>query len=57
MFIIGLLLAIVGAAGGILCWSRRFGGHNPGVLCLCVPLYAFLCHRSIDGERKWIILS
>jgi hypothetical protein len=59
MFIIGLLLAIVGAAGGIWCLIEAFSEDTTqGVLCLCVPFYAFYyVIARIDGEKKWIILG
>lgn len=59
MFVLGLLFALAGVVGYIWCLVEAFSADTTqGVLCLCVPFYAFFFVLvRLDSEHKWIILG
>jgi len=59
MIIFAYLLSLVGFIGVIWCLIEAYGEDTTqGVLCMCVPFYAFyFAIAKIDPPKKWIILG
>lgn len=59
MIYIAYLLSLVGFVGGIWCLIEAYSEDTTqGVLCMCVPFYAFyFVIAKVEPPKKWIILG